>query len=72
MSKPKVRVKVRQGKGKRSPARIKVKIVGQPYIGEDAVRLQRELDAQKAKADSLQKEIDSLKCQIKIIIKEQQ
>lgn len=65
MSKPKVKVKIKKGKGKSAPVKVKAKVEKRMYIGGEAAR-------EKARADSLQRELNSLKCQIKVIIKEQQ
>lgn len=65
MQKPRVKIKVKKGRGKHAPAKIKARFVGTPYIGDEAMR-------EKMRADSLQKELDTLKCQLKVIIQERQ
>lgn len=71
MSKPKIKVKVKQKKGKNMMTKFKAKMVGSPYIGNETLRQKMRADSEKARADSLQRELDSIKCQLKITIKEQ-
>lgn len=71
MSRQKVKVKVKKGKGKSSPTRVQTKVKKRMYIGGEAERLYQELNAERAKTDSLQRRIDSLECKIKIKIEQQ-
>lgn len=71
MAKPKVKVKVKKGKGKSTPAKVKTKMKQKMYVGGEAERLYQELNAERAKTDSLQRRIDSLECKIKIKIEQQ-
>lgn len=64
----KVKVKAKNGRSGKRLTKIKSKVKGRPYIGDDAKRLQQELKAMQARADSLQRQLDSIECEIKIKI----
>lgn len=71
MSRPRVKVKAKKGKGKSKPAKVKTKMGVKGYIGDDPERLWRMVQQERSRSDSLQKQIDSLKCEIKIKIEQQ-
>lgn len=68
MPKDKVKIKTKTGRNGKKLTKIKAKMRSDIYVGDEVKRLQRQLEQERNRVDSLERQIDSLKCEIRIII----